>query len=112
MKRSATACGAIFVSGIGWFSTADAASERVLYSLPANAYAFDRVLEDGAGSLYATTYSGGQFGTVIELQKRLGVWHHFVLSIPGWNRRTEPHWRRNRRQRRYALRHDSRWRHP
>jgi uncharacterized repeat protein (TIGR03803 family) len=81
MKPSTAALATIFATtAVGWASAADAASEKVLYSLPASAYAFDRVLEDNPGSLYATTYSGSQYGTVIKLQNQSGVWHESTLS--------------------------------
>ena len=81
MKRSTAAYSAILVvTWIGWSLSAKAASETVLYSLPANAYVFDRVLEDGTGNLYATTYNGGGFGSVLKLAKVNGAWHETTLS--------------------------------
>src|SRR4051812_14445861 len=79
MKPSTAALATIFATtAIGWFSAADAASETVLYSLPANAYAFDRVLEV-KNHLFATTYSGGQDGTVIELTDQNRIWRATTL---------------------------------
>src|ERR1043166_6978478 len=79
MKPSTAALATIFATtAIGWFSAADAASETVLYSLPANAYAFDRVLEQ-KDHLFATTYSGGQDGTIIELTNQNGIWRENTL---------------------------------
>jgi uncharacterized repeat protein (TIGR03803 family) len=82
MHRSTAAYAAIFAAtGMGWFSTADAASERVIYNLPANSYAFDRVFEDSHGALYATSYSAGGYGSVFQLAKTVnGVWQETTLS--------------------------------
>lgn len=80
MYRSTCGCGlAILAISGGWICSAGAATERVLYSLPANAYAFDRVLEDNKEHLFATTYSAGVFGSVIELTNQGQFWEPTTL---------------------------------
>jgi uncharacterized repeat protein (TIGR03803 family) len=73
MKTRIGGCGIACIIGILGVSSANASSERVLYSLPQNALAFDRVLADKHGNLYATTYADQSYGSVLKLTAGGGV---------------------------------------
>jgi hypothetical protein len=86
MIRSAGAF-ALFACG---FAPATAATEKVLYSFPADAGAYGQPVQGGKGTLYGTAARLDGNGAVYRLKEKNGVWKYKTLFDFDGNNGVEP----------------------
>lgn len=65
-------------------ATANAATEKVLYSFPANSYPYGRPDQDSKGAIYGTGYQLSGTGAIYRLKQKNGQWGYKTLfSLSG-----------------------------
>jgi uncharacterized repeat protein (TIGR03803 family) len=75
MIRSAGAF-ALFASG---FTPAMAATEKIIYNFPANAFPYGQLSQDGKGTLYGTAVGLDGHGAIYRLKEKNGAWKYETL---------------------------------
>lgn len=79
------------LAACGISAQANAVTERVLHSFPANSYPYGRLDTDSNGSLYGTAYDLGGSGAIFRLKQRNGAWSYKTIFGFGGSRGANPY---------------------